>query len=106
MALNVATDKIQNLELFLDATDFAKFLAMEDFKHYKLNHRPSRHGQTTDPGNWPSIIEAMFVSQKTFSLWRWRGFLLCQYHDNIIVISRKDCVNDNEWNQYRNQIDV
>ena len=24
----------------------------------------------------------------------------------IILISRKDCVNDNEWNHYRNQIDV
>ena len=48
----------------------------------------------------------MFVSQKTFSPQRWRGFLLCQYHDNIILISRKDCVNDNEWNHYRNQIDV
>ena len=32
--------------------------------------------------------------------------LLCQYHDNIILISRKDCVNDNEWNHYRYQIDV
>ena len=31
---------------------------------------------------------------------------MCQYHDNIILISRKDCVNDNEWNHYRNQIDV
>ena len=37
---------------------------------------------------------------------RWRGFLLCQYDDNIILISRKDCVNDNEWNHYRNQIHV
>ena len=31
MALNVDTDKSQNLELLLDAADFAKFLKMEDF---------------------------------------------------------------------------
>ena len=33
MALNV---RIKNLELWLDTADFAKFLAMEDFKHYGL----------------------------------------------------------------------
>ena len=36
VALNVDTDKAQNLELLLDAPDFAKFLASEDFKHYEL----------------------------------------------------------------------
>ena len=42
----------------------------------------------------------------TKDVWPWRGFLLCQYDDNIILISRKDCVNNNERNHYRNQIDV
>ena len=31
------TNKTQNLELLLDATDFPKFLTMEDFKHYELH---------------------------------------------------------------------
>ena len=31
------TEKTQNLELLLDAADFAKFPAMEDFKHYELH---------------------------------------------------------------------
>ena len=34
VALNVDTNKTQNLELLLDAADWAKFLAIEDFKHY------------------------------------------------------------------------
>ena len=33
VASNVDTNKTQNLELLLDASDFTKFLAMEDFKH-------------------------------------------------------------------------
>ena len=37
VALNVDTNKTQNLELLLDAADLAKFLAMEDFKHYELH---------------------------------------------------------------------
>ena len=37
VALNVNTGKTQELELLLDATDFAKFLVMEDFKHYELH---------------------------------------------------------------------
>ena len=36
VALNVATNKTQNLELLLDAADLAKFLVIEDFKHYEL----------------------------------------------------------------------
>ena len=42
VALNVNTKKTQNLELFLDAADFAKFLAMEDFKHYELHKAVGR----------------------------------------------------------------
>ena len=37
VTLNVDTNKTQNLELLLDAADFAKFLTMEDFKHYELH---------------------------------------------------------------------
>ena len=37
VALNVDTNKIQNLELLLDAANFAKFHTMEDFKHYELH---------------------------------------------------------------------
>ena len=37
VALKVDTEKTQNLELLLDAADFAKFPAMEDFKHYELH---------------------------------------------------------------------
>ena len=37
MALNLDTNKTQNLELLLDAADFAKFHAMEDFKYYELH---------------------------------------------------------------------
>ena len=33
---NVDTNKTQNLELLLDAADFANFLAMEEFMHYEL----------------------------------------------------------------------
>ena len=36
MALNVNTNKTQNLEVFLDDANFSKFLAMEDFRHYEL----------------------------------------------------------------------
>ena len=36
VALNVNTNKTQNLELLLDAADFAKF-AMEDFKHFEFH---------------------------------------------------------------------
>ena len=36
VALNVDTNKTQNSELVVDAADFSKFLAMEDFKHYEL----------------------------------------------------------------------
>ena len=36
VALNMDTNKSQNLELLLDADDFVKFLAMEDFQHYEL----------------------------------------------------------------------
>ena len=35
--LNVDTNNTQNLELLLDAADFAKFLTMEDFKQYELH---------------------------------------------------------------------
>ena len=35
VALNVDTDKPQNLEFLLNDADFAKFFVMEDFKHYK-----------------------------------------------------------------------
>ena len=42
VALNVDTNKTQNLELFLDASDFAKFLTMEDFKHYE-SHKAVEH---------------------------------------------------------------
>ena len=41
-ALNVDTDKTQNLELLLNAADFAKFLAMEDSKHYELHKTMGR----------------------------------------------------------------
>ena len=43
-ALNVDTNKTQNLELLLDATDFPKFLTTEDFKHYELGaaSKPNR----------------------------------------------------------------
>ena len=38
VALNVDTNKTQNLELLLDdADDIAKFLAMEDFKRNELH---------------------------------------------------------------------
>ena len=37
VALNMDTKKTQNLELLLDAVDFAKFLVMKDFKHYDLH---------------------------------------------------------------------
>ena len=37
MALNVDTNKTHNLQFLLDAADFAKFLAMEDFEHNKLH---------------------------------------------------------------------
>ena len=37
VALNVDIEKSQNLDLLLDAADFAKFLAMEDFKNYELH---------------------------------------------------------------------
>ena len=37
VALKVDTEKTQNLELLLDAADFAKFPAMEDLKHYELH---------------------------------------------------------------------
>ena len=40
VALNVDTKKTQNLEL--DAADFAKFLAMEDFKHDVLHEAVGR----------------------------------------------------------------
>ena len=36
VTLNVGTHKAQNLELLLDAADFAKFFAMEDLTHYDL----------------------------------------------------------------------
>ena len=42
VALNVDTRKTQNLELLLDAADFAKFLAMEDFKHDVLHEAVGR----------------------------------------------------------------
>ena len=44
VALNVDTDKTQNLELLLDADDFAEYLAMEDFKHYDLHKTTNRIG--------------------------------------------------------------
>ena len=37
VALNVDTNKTQNLELLLDAADFAKLLAMKDFKQRELH---------------------------------------------------------------------
>ena len=37
VALNVDTNKTQNFELLLDATDFPNFLAMEDFKQCELH---------------------------------------------------------------------
>ena len=37
VALNVDTNKTQNLELLLDAADFAKLLAMENFKNHELH---------------------------------------------------------------------
>ena len=42
VALNVDTNKTQNLELLLDAADFAKFLTMEDFMHYELHKAVGR----------------------------------------------------------------
>ena len=41
VALNVDTYETQNLELLLDAADFAKFLLTEDFKHYE-EHKSSQ----------------------------------------------------------------
>ena len=38
VALNMDTNKTQNLELLLGATDFAKILRIEDFKHYELHN--------------------------------------------------------------------
>ena len=49
MALNVDTDKSRNLELLLDAPDFAKFLEMEDFKHYELHKAVERNKNGVDP---------------------------------------------------------
>ena len=37
VALNVDTYKTQNLELLLDAADFAKFIATKDCNHYELH---------------------------------------------------------------------
>ena len=37
VALNVDTNKPQNLELWLDAADFANLFKMEDFRLYKLH---------------------------------------------------------------------
>ena len=42
VALNVDTNKTQNLELLLDAADFAKSLAMEYFWHYELHKAMQR----------------------------------------------------------------
>ena len=36
------TNKTQNLELLLGAADFAKFLLIEDFKHYELHKAVER----------------------------------------------------------------
>ena len=43
MALNVDTYKTQNLEILLEAADFAKFLAMENFKHYDVRKAVGRN---------------------------------------------------------------
>ena len=37
MWIQIVTNKIWNLELLLGAVDLAKFLVMENFKHYELN---------------------------------------------------------------------
>ena len=42
MALNVDTNKMQNLSLLLGAADFVKFLVMEDYRHYEL-HKAVQH---------------------------------------------------------------
>ena len=42
VAFNVGTKKTQNLELMLNAANFAKFLATEDFKHYELHKAMGR----------------------------------------------------------------
>ena len=44
VALNLETNKTQNFKLLLDAANFAKFLSMEYFKHYKLHKYANRIG--------------------------------------------------------------
>ena len=42
MPLHVDTITTQKLELYLDAADFAKFLAVEDFQHYDLHKKSAK----------------------------------------------------------------
>ena len=42
MALNVDTNKTQNLKLLLDDADFVKLRTKEDFKHYELHKAVER----------------------------------------------------------------
>ena len=37
VALNMDTNKTQNLELLLDAADFANFIDEEDYKNHELH---------------------------------------------------------------------